>query len=782
MMKKQGEQNGENPVLEPEGGKIEGKGKPSLKLLKKDRGPKKTREKKKTLPKSTPSDLENDSDGTVQNDNALKKKSLSAFRSLGKNKAFNPTKSKRFTRNFGTTMLDFVKNWRALDPSKSVGIRLFFIFLASMVVFVSSLGIMSYVKARDTIKENAASANEQTVIQTSQKLDIILQRYMDSSTQIFFNPEIQDAINNLQRSATDFDRFQAIREINESLSNQVNVTTGLQAIYFLPTDETSTEFFTAGNQLPTPEEIRGTTWYADLTGGKNNVLWLPTDATRGSYTLARLMSTTNGSGAKFIIGLQLDVKTLEDQLASVNFGEGSHIELLAADGTNVASDVKGSGGQPTTYVFEQDELGANGKFEAKQFGTTVLAAYNTMESSGWKLIGTVPVEVLMEGAAGILTLIVIFVLVAIIVAVVIGIWMVRMIGRPLGHLKGLMQEGATGNLSVRTDYRSKDEIGELSSAFNRMMDRITDLIRQTTDTAQQVLDTAGELEQASKQTASSAREIAIATEEIANGASSLAQEAEKSTELTERIGERMENVVSANREMDVSAREVQTASRQGTEHLDKLLSQTGSTENMVRSLVTRVDALKESTASVMKVLDVMQNITKQTNILSLNATIEAARAGVAGQGFMVVAGEIRQLASRSRESIDMVGEITDNIQSEMDETVRTLSAVYPMFQEQVQSVKQTTGIFDSVQEQMELFSGKLDGVTTSIGELGSAQKTMAEAMTSVSAVAEESSATSQEVASLSSEQQNVGVRLVELSAKLSNASNELKDSISKFTV
>ncbi|MDO3409039.1 methyl-accepting chemotaxis protein [Saccharibacillus sp. CPCC 101409] len=748
--------------------------KPSLKLLKKDKGTKKTRGKEKALTQPGLGEELEQQPIVVPIEEKRRLKWPKPSKKSGV-RTSSP-------RSGGPALIGLLKNWRKLNPSRSVGVRLFLIFLIGVVLFVSSLGIFSYVKARDTIKDNAAAANEQTIIQTAQKLDIILQRYLDSSTQVFFAPDIQEAITSLQLGTSDFDRFQAVRQINDSLSNQVNVTGGLQAVYLMPMKEGTNDFFSAGNQLPTTEEIRASAWFAQLEKAEKTVQWLPTDEKRSSYTLTRVMSTTNGSGTKYLVALQLEAKALEEQLRSVSLGDGSRIELIAADGTVVAADESGDAGQPSKFVFKQDNLEESGKFEADQFGSKILAAYSVMKTSGWKLIGTVPVSFLLEGASGILSMTVIFVLIDIVFAVLIGIWMVRMIGIPLGRLRGLMREGATGNLSVRTDFRSKDEIGELATAFNQMMDRITDLVRQTTDTAQQVLDTAGELESASRQTAVSAREIAVATEEIANGASSLAQEAEKSSELTEKIGDRMEKVVSANREMDVSAKEVQAASHKGTQHLDGLLEQTGNTENMVRSLVAKVDSLKESTASVMKVLDVMQNITKQTNILSLNATIEAARAGAAGQGFMVVAGEIRQLASRSRESIDMVGEITDNIQSEMDETVRTLSTVYPMFQDQVRSVKETSGIFVSVQQQMEQFSGKLDGVTTSIGELGRAQTVMSEAMASVSAVAEQSSATSQEVASLSSEQQNVGVRLVELSTKLSGASNELKESISKFTI
>lgn len=307
-------------------------------------------------------------------------------------------------------------------------------------------------------------------------------------------------------------------------------------------------------------------------------------------------------------------------------------------------------------------------------------------------------------------------------------------------------------------------------------------MKQTNHSAQDVLDTAAELTQASNKTALSAKEIAVATEEIANGATSLANEAERGNELAENISRQMERVVLSNKEMEMSARQVEKSSQQGTQYLNGLMDKTNMTVEMINALTAKVDSLKASTGSVLKVLDVMQNITQQTNILSLNATIEAARAGAAGRGFMVVADEIRQLADQSRQSITMVGEITDNIQKEMNETVKALSEASPIFQEQIASVKETNQIFVSVQQQMEGFVRHLDSVTASIDQLNESQTVLSEAMSNVSAVAQQSSATSEEVASLSSEQQTVGDQLVQLSNKLENVSAGLKESLSKFTV
>jgi methyl-accepting chemotaxis protein len=178
----------------------------------------------------------------------------------------------------------------------------------------------------------------------------------------------------------------------------------------------------------------------------------------------------------------------------------------------------------------------------------------------------------------------------------------------------------------------------------------------------------------------------------------------------------------------------------------------------------------------------LNNISKQTNILSLNATIEAARAGAAGKSFMVVADEIRKLAEQSKQSIEIVGQITDTIQREIDETVTALSDAYPVFQQQITSVKEADLIFGQVRGQMDGLNERLKGVNLSLESLEESQSTLTDAMSNVSAVSEESSATSEEVASLSNEQLSVSEGLVKLSESLESLSVSLQDQLKKFTV
>ncbi|AWB45663.1 methyl-accepting chemotaxis protein [Paenibacillus sp. CAA11] len=673
---------------------------------------------------------------------------------------------------------------KQLDPTRSVGIRLFLIFFVAIMVFVLSLGIVSYQLAKNTIQKNALSANRQTVIQTSEKLDIIFKRYEDSMQQMFVDQEMQSLIQTALATTggSDYDRFTVTNSINKKMSSLNYTVEGVRAVYLLPLNNSLGNVVTGTSDVDFMSTMKDQAWYDELSKQSGSV-WLSVDGDKGKnmFRWVKSIKTLTGTN-QFLIACDVDVSVVTEQLKKVDLGEGSKVELITPEGQIIGSSIDEENGQKVEYSFIKDSKKEQDSLTTKDLkGDSILAVYSTQQVSGWKLTGIVPTGNLVKDARGILLSTYLSVIVVAIIAVLLGIWMVRMIARPLSKLNGLMQEGAKGNLNVRIDHKTKDEIGQLSASFNVMMEKITELVQQANGSARDVLDTASELAEASKKTAISAKEIAVATEEIANGAGSLASEAERGSELTEGIGSQVHEVISANKEMEASAREVEKSSQLGTEYLQGLMEKTNATGEITRALAEKVEALKESTVSVLKVVDVMQNITQQTNILSLNATIEAARAGAAGRGFMVVADEIRQLAEQSKQSITMVGQITDKIQQEMYETVQALSDASPMFAEQITSVQETNQIFVSVQEQMVGFISKLDSVTTSVQGLSQSQGVLSEAMTNVSAVAQQSSATSEEVASLSNEQQLVGDQLVQLSDKLEKVSTGLKDSLSKFT-
>lgn len=689
--------------------------------------------------------------------------------------------AKSFVSNMGTAI-----SRMPVNPAKSVGIRLFLIFLSTIVFFVIVLGYLSYDKAKSTIEKNAANGNQQTIIQTSEKIDIILEKYESASRQVFYDIELQKLLNQYtSKGLSEYDAFTIERSLRDKLSNQITSDSSIRAIYLIP--DKGEKILSAGQASEASRTFLEQSWYAELKDGDKKVMWLPTVQNNGApfFSIARSLGSINDMTSKYTVIFELNASVLDSQLQGINLGENGQLQLISPEGTVISSSDSSIVGSESGWTFAKDfpaETKTDDVRTKDEQGRQVLAVYNTQSINDWKLVGSVPTSELTKDATSILTITLIVAIVDVIIAILIGIWMVRMIARPLGKLNLLMKEGAKGNLNVRTNHKSQDEIGQLSASFNDMMEQITGLVQQTSNTAQEVLKTAAELSDASKKTAISAKEIAIATEEIANGASSLAVEAERGSDLTNNISKQMQMVVTSNEEMGKAARHVESSSELGTKHLSDLLDKTHQTEDMTRSMMHKVDGLKETTSSVVKVLDVLQNITKQTNILSLNATIEAARAGAAGKGFMVVADEIRQLADQSRQSIDMVSQITDRIMTEMNETVQVLLDANPLFKGQMDAVKETNDIFVSVQQQMVEYIERLDSVTNSIDELNESQTVLSEAMSNVSAVAEESSATSEEVASLSTEQQSVSSQLVNLSTQLENVSNELKETLSRFTL
>jgi methyl-accepting chemotaxis protein len=671
---------------------------------------------------------------------------------------------------------------------KSLGFKLFLIFFGCIVVLVLSLGIISYQISKPIIQNKVAEATEQTILLAADKLEQTLKSYEDITMQMLTDAEFMKnvrAVNDKTLGA--YDQLQSQQAVATKLTSFFSGKNEIANVSMINTT-TGKNISIAGMGSTNPEEAIKSDWFKKIFEGEGAAVWLPTKsqsyfaAAESSFALGRLFRDPSTGSKDFLLLIEVKAKVLNDALEKLSLAGKFPVVIIEENSNLVRASDMANIGKPFEVNLSKEVQAESLDMSKSESIDGKLVIYKNMKISGWTVASAVTIKELVEETDQIWNMTMLMVFLSILVALGAGWFMTRMINSPLRNLRNLMQEGERGNLTVRTQVKSQDEIGQVGLSFNQMMDQITKLVQQTNHSASEVLNTSNVLLNVSKQTATSAREIAVATEEIANGASSLALEAEKGNTITYEIGHKMKEVVRANQEMSLAATEVEQVSERGTVYMTELIGKTNMTEQMTRSMVEKVDRLKDSTSSIRKILDVLNNMTKQTNILSLNATIEAARAGAAGKGFMVVADEIRKLAEQSKQSIEVVGQITEKIQKEIDETVSVLSDAYPVFQQQISSVKEAETIFKQVRGQMGSLTERLTGVTASVEALEHSQSTLTEAMTNVSAVSEESSATSEEVASLSSEQLNVSQGLVKLSENLESLSVSLQEQLSKFKV
>ena len=320
------------------------------------------------------------------------------------------------------------------------------------------------------------------------------------------------------------------------------------------------------------------------------------------------------------------------------------------------------------------------------------------------------------------------------------------------------------------------------SSLNQISYNIGDVIKSIAKSSNEVAEYSKLLSDTAEQSAQTSEEIAKVIQEIAHGAGEQAKDTENGTFISNVIGDLVErlteNMTSTNEKLIL----LEDLKNDGVKVINILTQNTVKTTEDIKSIEEVILEVDDSTKTISEAIGLINSIAAQTNLLALNASIEAARAGEAGRGFAVVAEEIRKLAEQSNGSAKEIESIIGLLQTKSKHAVITMEAVNRVVREQVGNVETTDNKFKHLAISVEEMAATIKQSASFIETIENKKSELLNIMQTLSAVAEENAASSEEASASTQQQTASGQELSASSETLNNLAQELRHSIDKFKV
>jgi methyl-accepting chemotaxis protein len=336
-------------------------------------------------------------------------------------------------------------------------------------------------------------------------------------------------------------------------------------------------------------------------------------------------------------------------------------------------------------------------------------------------------------------------------AILLGKNIAAMISKPIGKVVDAANQISLGYVDVDlTDIDSKDEIGQLASAFTEMIKGIREQAHAAIgisngDFTQNVplrsekdamglalLKIENDLNQALLLIQTAANQVNTGAEQVSSAAQALASGTTEQAATIEELNASVNNVTM---QAELNAQNVQKA----TIYVGEADSGVIESNSHMQKLNTSMKEISASSEKISSITKVIEDIAFQTNILALNAAVESARAGSAGKGFAVVADEVRNLAAKSAAAAKQTAELIEHSASSVSEGEKLASEAAQILEEVAKKAKMAE---QSIREIDDASSAQVQAIE----EINQGLAQVSAVVQSNAATSEESSASSEELA------------------------------------
>lgn len=420
-------------------------------------------------------------------------------------------------------------------------------------------------------------------------------------------------------------------------------------------------------------------------------------------------------------------------------------------------------------------------FEITVDGEKKLVSCEREPQTNWIIATFRPYSVVEEHAIQEATIMGVMFVVILIVILIIANLIANGAVKPILTINNAASEIAKGNLSLKAiPVQSKDELGDVATAFATMTDKLNDFFHKASVNAVSLSQSAEVLNDNAKNSAAAANQISGAVSEFASetigqqkavGAAN--EEVINMRQLLSVIAENSDGVAKAS---NVALKNAET----GEITVGKAVESINSLSVSVKESSEIIKLLGEYSSKIGDIVGTISGIAEQTNLLALNAAIEASHAGEHGRGFAVVAEEVRKLAEQSALAASEIHKLIFDVQDQTEKAVQSMSVGTDLTKASVTAVGEAGSAFREIVKNIDALTEKIQLTTDAINKAESGNSQIIDSVKLINEVAIKFSSQTEAISSTTQELSTSTQEIASSSRQLADMADELQKAIQTF--